>query len=147
MGIDSTKIRLILRAHLATIPGIPGLGLVQQENRAWTAPDPEGTDWLREYQEPSQERWAATNTESHRGNYRIDVVVPSGEGTERMEEISDLIKTAYHPGLSLQDVAQTCTVQIERSNRRPGQRDTRDRAWYAQPVIIQWVVYTTFFQE
>lgn len=147
MSFDSTKVRLILRSHLATIPEFPGHSLVQYENRTWDAPDPDGTDWIREYMEPVAEDWAASNTIEHSGNYRIDVVVPSGDGTERMEALSDAIKNAYFPGLTLADVPKTCAVRINRSHRRPARRDTRDRAWYAQSVIISWVVYTTFSQQ
>lgn len=145
MSLNLSKVRLIIRAHMLTIPGLPGV--IQYENRQFEAPDPKGTDWLREYMQIQRERWAASNTTRHDGQYRIDVVVPSGEGTEKMEDYSSAIKAAFHPGLSLADIPTTCTVQIMQSSRRPAARDTRDRAWYAQMVLINWVVYTTFQQE
>lgn len=145
MSLNLPKVRLILRSHLLTITGLPAA--VQYENRTFEAPDPEGTDWLREYMTVQRERWAATNTKRHDGQYRIDVVVPSGEGTEKMEGYSSDIVAAYHPGLSLTDSPPTCTVQIFQSARRGATRDTRDRAWYAQTVLVNWTVYTAFTQE
>lgn len=142
MSIDTTKVRLLLRAHLKTVVGLP---TVQQwENHNFVPPDAKAGNWIRELMEPAREVWGATNTIVHTGNYRVDVVVPAGSGTETMESISDAIKAAFHPGLSLSDVPKTCAVSINRSERLPARRDTRDRAWYSQPVLIRWVVYTTF---
>lgn len=145
MSLDLAKVRLILRSHLSTISGLPGL--VQYENRTFETPSPDGNDWLREYMQIQRERWAASNTKRHDGVYRIDVVVPSGAGTERMEGYSSSIITAYHPGLSITDSPETCTVQIFQSQRRQAGTDTRNRAWYSQTCLINWTVYTTFAQE
>ena len=141
MALDITKVRLILRAHLQTaVPSLPSLQ--QWENRNFEAPDPESTNWIREQMEPTTERLVATNTIANTGNYRVDVVVPNGEGTEGLEAISDDIVAAYPPGLSLTDSPPTCTVQIRQAQRRQARRDTRDRVWYFQPVIVSWIVYT-----
>lgn len=141
MSLDTTKVRLTLRTHLLSV--VPTLPLLQQwENRAFETPTPNSTNWIRELMEPLAERVVASNTIANTGNYRIDVVVPNGEGTEGLEAISDDIVAAFHPGLSLQDPGLTCTVQIQRSQRRQARRDTQAKAWYAQPIVVSWVVYT-----
>jgi hypothetical protein len=140
MSIDLTKVRLLLRSVVTSIPGIPPLA--QWENQNFEGPDPEGTNWIRELNSPLSERPVATNTIQHVGTYRIDVVVPSGSGTETLESLTDSIKAAFEPGDQVQDPA--CTVQIIKSERLPARRDTRDNAWYFQSVAVTWHVYTTF---
>ncbi len=141
MALDITKVRLILRTHLlSAVPTLPALQ--QWENNNFEAPDPESKNWIREQMEPTTERLVATNTIANTGNYRVDVVVPNGLGTEGLEAISNDIVAAFPPGLSLTDVPPTCTVQVRQAQRRQARRDTRDRVWYFQPVIVSWIVYT-----
>ena len=140
MSFDSGKVRSIIRTALNAVAGVPAV--VQYENRSFSSPDSSVITWMRERQTSLTERWAATNTIEHRGDYRVDVMIQSDKGTEALDTIVDNIFTAFPPGRQLTD--PTCTPLILRAQRREARQDTQNPVWFYQPIILSWVVYSTF---
>ena len=140
---DITKTRLILRAYmLSQVDPLPQLQ--QWENRPFEIPDAITGNWIREIMEYSGETVIASNTKSHKGNYRIDVVVPTGSGTEYLDSVTNAIVSAFPPGTALTDSPETCVVNVRASQRLQARRDTTSGAWYSQPVMVSWEVYSYF---
>jgi len=140
MAIDISAVRLALRNNMISQVGsLPALQ--EWENRTFVSPDPEGGDWVREFNSIVAERLAGSNTIETVGNYRIMLVYPKGQGTESIEQVSGDIVSAFPPGLGL-SAGPGCTVQVFRTERL-APSTTAVQSWYTITTVVSWRVYTS----
>jgi hypothetical protein len=140
MATDIQAVRLALRTNLLTnVPSLPALQ--EWENRTFVPPDPEGSDWVREFNSVVTERLVGSNTTETIGNYRVMLVYPLGQGTEDIESVSTQIIAAFPPGLGLV-VSPGCTAQIFRSERL-APSTSAVQSWYTITTVISWRVYSS----
>lgn len=106
--------------------------------------------WLRESFLPGDDVLAGTNTLEGVSIYEIDVMTPSGAGTEDAEKLAQRIAKQIPAGKSLQSEDNSVQIGVTRSARGAG-RDagtfgTSQQIWYMVPVMITFRTYA-FNQE
>lgn len=125
--LDRTQLRATLRKPLE---GLTGLPLMLWEGRAIK---PNGAIHVVEQLIPIYERLNGSNTLESLGYIQYTVMVPDGTGTEKIEEIAQLIAEQYKPATSIQGEV---TVHLERTERPALIQGVN--GYTAQPVRIQW---------
>lgn len=145
--LDEQEVRNVMRDRLLSVAGLDGSsgGNVAFQNRPFTPPTPErGVFWVSESQEVVDEALNATELVQADGFTIYRVYTAADSSVELSASTALAIIDAFRPGQTLRDVGGVpadCGVVLWKSFRLPPFQEDETKAWYIQPVQVNWRVH------
>lgn len=146
--LDEQEVRNILRDRLLSVAGLDASsgGNVALQNRVFSPPAPNSAAvWVSESMEFLDEALDSTELVQANGMVIYRVHTAAGTSVELSASTSLAIINAFRPGQSLRTVGgipQNCGVVLHHSFRHGAFTD-EDKAWYIQPVQVNWRVHVS----
>jgi len=139
--LNESTLRTLFRARLKTVSNLPAEQFLAWQNRAFLPPDPEDDQpWVREYVTILSE---SKTTQCHieaTGLVQYVVVIPSGRGTKKGDDLVKAIAEAFESGQALNTTG--LTVILEHTERGPYLEDPQTPVWTFKTITARWRVFT-----
>ena len=139
--LDESDVSALMRDVLLDVPGITE-DLVRFQNRPFNTPTPErDVFWINEIQSMADETLAATEQVTAVGLTLYQVHVAIGTSVELLRATTLAIVDAFRPGQWLRTVGGVptdCPIHVWKSQRLDPFSDGESKAWYIQPVQVNW---------